>query len=329
MALATSAFALTSCDYSEDALEPSGIASAYTLPQGDHAYDQKIVEIQKKYGTSLLYKFNDKDAYWSPTSWSCYEYNEETPNYSKAGLTCTPANEAYVGQLVDMLEEVWFSRFNDKFLKEYLPQTILLCDQHDSCWVKTNSTFDWSTSPVTITYTYEEMKQEVPAWYIFNHISVAYGNSSVTTLSEAKKTTMLKYILHLWGEYIKTNFVKPTEEFTKAVAYGAFSPSNNYGKVCCGDYGILSQTYAATPENDWIQFMYMMMIYPETWLNDETAPEWGNYDGFGYSNEAKLFRGILTSKKDTKGLLKKRYDMVRQYYIDNYDFDLQSVGNTF
>ena len=38
--------------------------------------------------------------------------------------------------------------------------------------------------------------------------------------------------------------------------------------------------------------------------------------------------GILNPVKDVNGLLKKRYDMVRNYFIENYNMDLQKVGNT-
>lgn len=49
--------------------------------------------------------------------------------------------------------------------------------------------------------------------------------------------------------------------------------------------------------------------------------------GYVYDYEG-IFHGILNIKKDTKGLLKQRYDIVRNYFINNYDFDPQSVGNS-
>ena len=36
---------------------------------------------------------------------------------------------------------------------------------------------------------------------------------------------------------------------------------------------------------------------------------------------------ILNPAKDVNGLLKKRYDMVRDYFIENYNMDLQKIGN--
>ena len=41
----------------------------------------------------------------------------------------------------------------------------------------------------------------------------------------------------------------------------------------------------------------------------------------------KNWDGLLNTVKDVNGLLKKRYDMVRNYFIENYNMDLQKVGN--
>ena len=55
--------------YDEKELSPSGIISSYSVPQGEHDYDDVIVEYYNKYGSCLLYKFTDKDTYWTPSGW--------------------------------------------------------------------------------------------------------------------------------------------------------------------------------------------------------------------------------------------------------------------
>ena len=37
------------------------------------------------------------------------------------GYIVTPADENYVGQQVDLLQNAWFSFYSDEFLKEFLP----------------------------------------------------------------------------------------------------------------------------------------------------------------------------------------------------------------
>lgn len=56
---------MSACGYSEDELTPSGDALTYKLPQGNNDYDQTIVDYYNKYGTYILYKYTDKDAYWT------------------------------------------------------------------------------------------------------------------------------------------------------------------------------------------------------------------------------------------------------------------------
>ena len=54
------------------------------------------------------------------------------------------------------------------------------------------------------------------------------------------------------------------------------------------------------------------------------VPEYNN----NWDSTSKNWDGILNPVKDVNGLLKKRYDMVRNYFIENYNMDLQKVGNT-
>lgn len=330
VALFSFAFALSSCDYSEDELEPSGELTSYQLPQGNHDYDQRIVDFYKKYGVCLLYQFTDKDAYWTPSGWKMYQFNADAPSSSSTGLSMTCADPNYVGQQINLLEEVWFSRFNDKMLKELLPLKILLCDHVDSCYVKIR--WDFSTTPVSQIPT--EYKDPVPGWYNYDNICVGYGNSGILTMTDKEKKRLTDRILHLWPEYIAAYAAKPTEEFENSVPYGNFSAYKSYIKDCC-ELGILDGTSTATATSDWRKFIIMMLNYPESLLNDENATV-GQYDSwsnpaYGASSihEAKDFRGILTSVKDVNGLVKKRYQMVREFFIANYGFDLQSVGNTF
>lgn len=313
---------LASCDYSEDALLPSGDLTSNQLPQGNHDYDQRIVDFNKKYGTCLLYKFTDKEAYWSPTGWNMFQYNETNPAYTLAGLACKPANENYVGKQIDLLNEVWFSKFNDKFLKDFLPLNILLCDQHDSCYV----TIKWDTSVTPMAQIPTINAKAVPAWSNYNNITVGYGNEKIEAITDKQKTQMQTRIFHLWPEYFCKHGCTPTEEFSNAITYGKFDKSSSYLKDC-NAYGILTSTYNASPASDWQQFIIMMINYPESYLNDATAVL-GPYDSFTPTGEAKCFKGILTPVKDVNGLYLKRYKMVRQYFIDNYGMDLQIVGNS-
>lgn len=320
---------VTSCDYSEDALQPSGVLTSYQLPQGDHDYDQTILDFNKKYGVCMLYEFNNKDAYWSPTGWNNYKFNETTPTSTIAGYLVEKADQAYVGQQINLLKDVWFDKLPEKAKKDLLPMKILLCNTVDSCYTKTEWTFDWSVTPVKMESKVTEQKKSIPCWYNFDHICFGFGNANIASLTETDKRNISYRIMHTWIEYAGEHLIKPTEEFANSVNYSSLE-SKYYVKDNCAQ-GILSASYNATAKNDWARFMVMMLCYPESWLNDATATV-GNYDSWSSPSsftEPNNFKGILTSVKDVNGIILKRYNMVRQYYIDNYGFDLQSVGNTF
>lgn len=125
--------------YDEKELSPSGIISSYSVPQGEHDYDDVIVEYYNKYGSCLLYKFTDKDTYWTPSGWM----NGVLGVNGKAGYLATPADEKYVGEQLDLIQKLWFSSYSAEFLKEFLPMKIMLCSEIDSLYV----TWDFSCTP--------------------------------------------------------------------------------------------------------------------------------------------------------------------------------------
>ena len=130
--------------YDEKELSPSGIISSYLVPQGEHDYDDVIVEYYNKYGSCLLYKFTDKDTYWTPSGWMNGVLGVDGTN----GYLVTPADEKYVGEQLDVIEKLWFSSYSDEFLKEFLPVKIMLCSEIDSVYV----TWDFSVTPVQMKY---------------------------------------------------------------------------------------------------------------------------------------------------------------------------------
>ena len=81
--------------------------------------------------------------------------------------------------------------------------------------------------------------------------------------------------------------------------------------------------------NDWKHFMIMLMCYSYDYLTEDPGDisKWTSWSSDSRWTESTDYHGILNAKKDTKGLLMKRYQIVRQFFIDNYEMDLQAVGN--
>ncbi|MBR1463390.1 MAG: hypothetical protein IJ604_08495 [Prevotella sp.] len=335
MLLAVLALCFTACNYDEDELVPSQVLTSYQLPQGNHDYDQTILDFYKNYGVYLLYDFSDKDAYWYVSGWRMFDENEKfTSAVAGGNYICKPSDQNYVRQQMALLDEVWFSKMTEKGKKALLPTKILLCSEVDSCYVTAQYNYIW-TPVFSYTVDYIVHKDEVRAWYNFDHICVGWGNSDITQMTAADKHAFAAKLFHVWPEYIAERKAGPSEEFTASIDYANLGNVSNIVNCCAA--GILSDSYNCTPESDWRKFIIGMLLFSEDWLCDETTPAPGQYDGWTnfayasygsyYIHEAADYRGLLSSVKDTNGILKRRYQIVRQYFIDNYGMDLQAIGN--
>ena len=167
---------LASCDYDEDELTPSDETSSYQLPQGSHDYDATIQKFYDDNGVYLLYKFADKDAYWTPTGWTNGTPSEGDDG--KQGFTVKAADENYVGQQINLLDEVWFSKLSATAKKQLLPTLILLCSEVNDV------AYMYTFTPVFKAYYGES---PLLSHYNYDNICVTYGSSGVTSLTGEQK----------------------------------------------------------------------------------------------------------------------------------------------
>ena len=300
---------VTAC-YNEDDLTPSGIESRYVVPQGEHDYDATIVDFYEKYGSCLLYKFTDKDTYWTPSAWM----NGVLGENGKDGYIVSPADEAYVGEQLGLIQDMWFAPYSDEFLAKFLPVKIMLCSEIDSVYMS----WDFSTSPITML----GEGKKVDAWYNYDNVCVSYGSEAVMHMTREDSLAFKNKVNNIFVESMRgRGLLIPTEEFENEVDYNASGLTSKTASELWA-LGIPRMlNYAVSVDDDWESFILMMVCYPESYLT--RIPEYTS--DWDYSE--KNFDGILNPAKDVNGLLKRRYDMVRNYFIENYNMDLQSVGN--
>ena len=304
-------FLVVAC-YDEKELSPSGITSSYSVPQGEHDYDDVIVEYYRKYGSCLLYKFTDKDTYWTPSGWM----NGVLGESGKDGYIITPADENYVGKQLEVIQDLWFDFYSDEFLKEFLPVKIMLCSQIDSVYIS----WDFSSFP----FVQLGIGEKVNAWYNYDNICVSYGNEAVISMTKADSLAFKNKINSIFVEsMIGRGETAPTKDFEEGANYNINS-SDMYSAAKLWAAGIPSyntSSYTISAEYDWKNFMLMMLLCPEEFLT--RVPEFNN----DWDMTSANWDGILNPVKDVNGLLKKRYDIVRNYFKENYNMDLQKVGN--
>lgn len=293
---------MSSCKKEKEVLAPSDIDVTYHVPQGNSPFDQTIVNYYEKYGSYLLYKFNERDAYWTPTGWRKPVVGS-TGSWS-VGAEVTAAEQSAIPAQLDLLEKSFFSLYPQGFLKQFLPVKILLCSKVDSIYTA------YVFNP---TYTATKGIKKVPAYYSYDNIAVNYGDATVNQMSNAEKLAFLARVNQVFFQSINERaLVKPSTEFINSADY---STSNASQAVAYGKGIIASYTSSITPVSDWNAYVIAMVTLSEADLNRSVA------------NTNTSAVGILNPTKDTNGLIKKRYNMVRNYFINTYQVDLQAIGN--
>ncbi|HEY8954272.1 hypothetical protein [Chitinophaga sp.] len=122
---------LFSCS-KEKTLSPNDPPVFYSLPQGNHPYDDSIVAFNKKYGSYILYKFTQQDFAYDLTSY--------------LPTMAANANEAYVQQTLTFFRTQCLDFYPETFLKKTLPLRIILAAYLDTIANRNNKPPDTSRS---------------------------------------------------------------------------------------------------------------------------------------------------------------------------------------
>lgn len=191
---------LLSCK-KEAVLKPEQISPMYTLPQGNHAYDTRIVDFYNKNGTYILYKFNSNDFRWNITNHIPYMAEE--------------ADENWVEPSLNFLDDQLFSFYNPAVLKQILPYKIILASKIRALVPSENELIpDPLDIPVMSTYAYSHL---------------AFGNcNSQLPLMTAIEIQKAKSQLHtsLWSSAIQGERIELPPVFISATNYANVYPFN-------------------------------------------------------------------------------------------------------
>ncbi len=283
--------AWTSC-YDEDALVPTETSEFnYTLPQGDHDYDTKIVDWNERCGFYVLYKFEPRDIYWNIRNWL------ETGTTEMAGnkFIVTPADEACIGRLLDVFERRFLNFYPDTMLRRCMPLKVLLCsDLHE----------DFYGTPV---------ERSIRFGLDFLALNGANENFQTKTphqIDLLKDTVNLSFIYRL----TENEKIALSEEFLSVSSYKEKTVSNEemYG----WGYIVSSSYYPKEKNNDWKEYLQAIIKNPYDYLNAE--PVAGDTS----------FKGILHEKKDVNKKIRQKYDILIRYFKSEYGVDLQAIGNS-
>lgn len=276
----------------EDALTPSSekenVYGDYTLPQGNHTYDADIVQLFQKYNTLFLYKYVPNDLYYQGNEYSGGIYDAAKDSTIWYGYFDVPASEAYVGQQLSLLKEIWLKFYPDAMLKMMLPKKVFLLDSFFFAYNGPGKPVDnWPTF-------YDTYQGE-------DFFAVSWGGTRINTITVAEKYAFKSTLNALFLTTArKKGLIKRSAPFSALTDYTAVTYTN-YLSMGVIDY------YNRTPDTDWDAFMTMIVSNSYT---DLTSPG-----------------GYLDPSVDTSGLIRKKYDVMIAWFKSVWGVDLQAIGN--
>ena len=276
---------------------------ANTLPQGNHDYDAGIVEFFNKYGTIILYKYDENEIYWMRSkSLERSVYDPETGTSTK-GYYDTPADENYVGQQLQLLYET-LSQFPDEVLKKYLPRRIFLVDSF------INVTTEGLGVPDTRPH------DDVPVFAGPDYLLISGGGERITTMTDAEKKLITGGIFsQLFVPLMELGSYPMPEEFAALTNYpGAASASwTNFYRV----YGCLYWSRYTPPSKDWNAYVEAIITVPYS--------EWMLLDS--PNTNRQIYRGFMDPVLDTEKKVRTKYKYVLDHFQATYGIDLFGVLN--
>lgn len=286
--------AMTAC-YDEGELKPSEepelIYGKYTLPQGDHDYDDDIVKFYHDYSSLILYKFTSKDFGWFPTGNVDFDITKDTVIIPGGGrkYDVLPANEEYVGKQLELLHDKWFGYLSDTLML-MLPQKILLCERLD--WVECGL----GHAPVA-----PSERGTVNVYSGFYHIAVNWGNEKILTMTPEERNLFKIDVCTAYLDKIRSTLGSP-ESFFIVTKY-----SDNITADKIYENGILDLNHRTSKEDDWFDYIKLAIANPISKLEGEG--------------------GVLNPAVDVNGLIRQKYDIMVNFFKTVYKFDIQAIGN--
>lgn len=225
------------CNQDEaDIIPAADFGEKYSVPQGAHEFDQKIVDFYNKCGTFILYDYDPVDVIWN--------VNAIISSTSSPNKVVLPEEEDLeLG--INTLFEIWLDLYPEDFLKKTLPKYIFVAD----------SVFNYGTS---LTY----------ATTTKTNITVGYLNKELASMTASRMKTLKANVNAVYFTYIfNGGKIDIPEAFTAGVPYGALT-SSNYREM-----GIIHYSYSGlTPQKDIIESLKTLMTSSQYTIDNLFKP---------------------------------------------------------
>lgn len=343
---------LLACNDDDERLSPSDIAEyELTLPQGDHDYDDRIVDWFERTGVYILYKFDPVDVYYRPTS----SWPEVTWDTTRAELIQQQSSLIYtdgsfvLGSAVSEpipLGEIRFYEENQGWYYYELRGEELWCVEYrisqSGSFLVGEAEEEHVGAQLTFVeenflnfYPDEVLREFMPlklclgkelqnadAEYLhvysnFNNLIVSHGDASLGSLTveekEAFKFELNSFLVNRVIDSLSLDAFYAVSDYSWTTSLERPSTSECYASGFIVRPTSTSGAYCYDAED------FADVILENSYETLTAEPASGAYD-------ANDFTGILHRKKDVNGLIREKYDLLIAAFAER-GIDLQKIGD--
>lgn len=282
--------------------DPVAIEPDYLLPQGNASQEanDRIQQLYDTYGSYFLYNFTQKD----------FEWTQSTSTGNSAIDSVVLGNPAYVGDMLDFLDDIWLEFLSEDFKKGGgLPYRIFMVDTIKQRRAGTG----W---PPGMEYLYSDYK------VVGKSITFAGMNASLTTMTPQEKVTKKNLLAGvIYNYYVNTGIIRIPDAF-----YGV----SNY---------VTQPTLpinAANPAN--LEAYRARGFVPRSYLANGNPSEWlsnaYSWTSAARSNDlgAYLFHIIQCTDAQMEPLLQypliqQKFNILVDHIKSQYGIDVRAIAN--
>lgn len=286
----------TSCAEDKDLGPDVPFGADYTIPQGKSPADDRVVELFEKYGTYFLYDYTEADFYYTIVASSA---NANITTYRILG------DPQYMGDMLDLLNDVWLKFYPKEFLAENLPYRVLVADT------------------IKEVYSYVRPDNILRTRLTANTMAVAGMNKNTKSMPADEKRKLKNELQkNFFTDLVNNGKLELPKEFYEVSDYSkaanttpesadyartrGFVPSIDYEDL----YGTVSEwctyvdykTKRLSETTDIMHFLKNMLCHAE-----DDPNSWGTYL--------------------TYPLVQKKHKILRDHFIAKYGVDIQAIGN--
>lgn len=289
-----------SCKKETEIGGPVTIITDYDLPQqgASKEANDRIVDIYNKYGSYILYDYEDKDVKWVQASGG-----------STSTLVITMGDPQYADKMLDLIGDAWLQFFPDEFLKKGgLPYRVFLADE-----------ISWDRGWTIANYAYT----------IFGKgITLSGMNEGLSSMSAATKMQIKnEWIKGVWDYYVANGLLTVPYDFYSESDYTVTpsNPNTPENKEALRKLGFLPGTVTAdaTGAN--------LFNLEAEWFN---GYNWSSARSLDLA--AFVIRMLQATDEQMEQYLnnpaydkiQKKWGILVNHYKDNYGIDVRKIANT-